>query len=183
MLEAAQRLFRERGVDAVSVREIADRARVSLKTVYNYFPSKEALLDEIALEIVVATTERLEAALASSRTAREEVEDIAAAFGREVARAPKYAAEVFQRSAIFRARGELREVELRMYESLAALLRRDQSQRVIRADLDPLALAELLVAGWMLISLNWLARWWKRRGNLAERLRTATRTVFQGAER
>ena len=42
--ETARRLFTERGFDAVSVVEIAREADVAEKTVYNYFPTKEALV-------------------------------------------------------------------------------------------------------------------------------------------
>ncbi|AGP51948.1 TetR/AcrR family transcriptional regulator [Streptomyces rapamycinicus] len=44
ILDAATALFLERGFDAVTVREIADQADVSPKTVFTHFPHKEALV-------------------------------------------------------------------------------------------------------------------------------------------
>ncbi|MER7502646.1 TetR family transcriptional regulator [Nonomuraea pusilla] len=41
---AAMELFAERGFDGVSVLEIAERAGVSKMTVFNYFPTKEAIV-------------------------------------------------------------------------------------------------------------------------------------------
>ena len=43
ILEAAQTLFLERGFDQVSVREVAELADVTPKTVFAHFPRKEAL--------------------------------------------------------------------------------------------------------------------------------------------
>src|SRR4051812_33999492 len=54
---AATMLFLERGFDAVSIKEIAERADVSATTVFAYFPQKEALVwdeDEEQRELLVA---------------------------------------------------------------------------------------------------------------------------------
>ena len=60
--EVAFRLFSERGFDAVSVREVAEAADVSVTTLFNYFPSKESLVfdedQEIEAELVQAVRAR-----------------------------------------------------------------------------------------------------------------------------
>jgi AcrR family transcriptional regulator len=55
--DTATRMFLERGFDAVRVAEIAAACGVSEKTVFNYFPTKEALI-----------LDRLEATVSSLRT-------------------------------------------------------------------------------------------------------------------
>src|SRR6195256_993057 len=42
--DTATQMFMERGFDAVRVAEIAEACGVSEKTVFNYFPTKEALI-------------------------------------------------------------------------------------------------------------------------------------------
>ncbi|MED7931449.1 helix-turn-helix domain-containing protein [Nonomuraea sp. LP-02] len=62
ILDAATELFLERGFDGVSVREIADKADVSPKTVFTHFPQKEALVfsdeDERHERLVAAVSGR-----------------------------------------------------------------------------------------------------------------------------
>ncbi|MBO3751788.1 TetR family transcriptional regulator [Streptosporangiaceae bacterium NEAU-GS5] len=60
--DAATELFLERGFDAVSIREIADKADVSPTTVFAHFPQKEALVfdedEEQRAELVAVVTDR-----------------------------------------------------------------------------------------------------------------------------
>lgn len=57
--DAATVMFASRGFDAVKVSEVADRVNVSMKTLYNYFPTKESMVLDNADELV----ERLATAL------------------------------------------------------------------------------------------------------------------------
>ena len=49
LLEAARSLFHTKGYDATTVEEITEKADVAKSTFFNYFPSKEALLGELAV--------------------------------------------------------------------------------------------------------------------------------------
>lgn len=58
--ELATQLFAKRGYDAVTTAEIAARAQVSVPTLFNYFPTKEALVfdDDSATETRLVATVR-----------------------------------------------------------------------------------------------------------------------------
>src|SRR5947209_10728876 len=75
LTDTATELFLARGFDAVRVAEIADACGVSEKTVFNYFPSKEALI----LDHPDATMAALRTGLADTgRTPTEAALDILA---------------------------------------------------------------------------------------------------------
>lgn len=47
LLDTSMKLFVERGIDAVSIRDIAQEAGVTPGLIYHYFDSKSALVDEV----------------------------------------------------------------------------------------------------------------------------------------
>lgn len=49
IISAALRVFATRGVETTSMEQIARRARISKGLIYNYFPSKKALLKAVAV--------------------------------------------------------------------------------------------------------------------------------------
>ena len=97
--EIARRRFAEQGFEGVTVAEIAREAEVSVKTVFNYFPTKE--------DLVYWRLESFEEELLRTIRERAEGESALAAFGRFV-RAP---------------RGLLGDVDEDAREQLAALTR------------------------------------------------------------
>jgi AcrR family transcriptional regulator len=68
VLEAAAQVFEREGLAATTNR-IADRAGVSIGTLYQYFPHKRALLLELAERHVAAAQARLDAEFARLREA------------------------------------------------------------------------------------------------------------------
>lgn len=76
LLDAAEAVFREKGPVAATTDEVAERAGVSVGTIYNLFGSKDRLYGEVATRIaedLVARTERL--ALEASDRAKA-IEDL-----------------------------------------------------------------------------------------------------------
>jgi AcrR family transcriptional regulator len=52
ILEAAQRLFAEQGFEATTTRDIARAAEIASGTLFNYFPTKEAIVASMASEAI-----------------------------------------------------------------------------------------------------------------------------------
>jgi AcrR family transcriptional regulator len=57
--DTATAMFASRGFDAVKVTEIADLANVSMKTLYNYFPTKESMVFDDADDLTEAVSAAL----------------------------------------------------------------------------------------------------------------------------
>src|SRR5262245_8832699 len=81
---AARKLFLRHGFDDTSTREIAERAKVAVGTLFNYFSSKEALALAIAAESFAAGR-----ALAMERIVRRRASDDDGTAGPESANAER----------------------------------------------------------------------------------------------
>ncbi|WP_395394520.1 TetR/AcrR family transcriptional regulator [Novosphingobium sp. BL-8A] len=64
MLEAAMRLLDDKGYEAFTTNAVAETAGVSIGTLYQYFPNKEAILDSLADREMAALSERILTVLA-----------------------------------------------------------------------------------------------------------------------
>ena len=74
LVDCAIALLRERGYDRTRVQDIIERAEVSEATFFNYFPTKDAVLEAFALDRVDRYGHLLKNALQGSRrtgTARQ----------------------------------------------------------------------------------------------------------------
>ncbi len=63
VLRAAQELFFENGVTETSISDISRKAKVSQGSIYNYFGSKEAILNEVLYEHITKALNSTEAVL------------------------------------------------------------------------------------------------------------------------
>jgi AcrR family transcriptional regulator len=67
ILSTALRVFRERGLEASTMRELASAAGVSLGSAYYYFPSKEAIIQAYYDDVQAEHARRVAAALVETR--------------------------------------------------------------------------------------------------------------------
>jgi AcrR family transcriptional regulator len=131
IVDAAAELFAERGFDAVSVMEIAKRAGVVEKTVFNHFPVKEGLVFDAAPP--------MRAALLEAVRRRPSGESVAAAAGSFVVSAvsmlgsPEAADGVARMARIIRGSRTLqvreREILVELTDSLAGLVSEETGAR------------------------------------------------------
>jgi AcrR family transcriptional regulator len=71
ILDAAKRLFRLKGFEQATTREIAREVGVATGTMFNYFPSKEA----VVVELAVAALEKADRDFANNRRSRVSLEE------------------------------------------------------------------------------------------------------------
>ena len=62
LLDSGAKLFDERGFEAATTRELAARSGVAVGTLFNYFPTKEALAHALLMRAAGRAADELEAA-------------------------------------------------------------------------------------------------------------------------
>jgi AcrR family transcriptional regulator len=76
ILDAARRLFLERGLEGTSVDEIASLARAGKPTIYARFPNKETLFTAVVLRTILASIERFESDAPTGASVGERLERV-----------------------------------------------------------------------------------------------------------
>ena len=136
ILEAAARVLAVGGEQA-SMNDVAAAAGVARATLYRYFPSRQALLDELA---------RVAAAEAGARLASARVEEVAAEEGvRRAVRALIETGDPFTVVARERVRPDPEQFEEHVLEPLRRLFEQAQSAGEIRDDIPSSWLTDALV--------------------------------------
>lgn len=181
IVEVALALFRERGYDQARVSDIARGAVISEATFFNYFSSKEFVLDELALAQIELFSETLRYQLnVEDVSVPERIRETMRAAAVAIAADREFQAILYTRSNLFHSNGVLKARTHEMYRLLSSLFELGQRREEIRGDADPLQLAEVLIAIYHLTTINWLTRWWGGREGLQSRLGTATEVFLNG---
>lgn len=181
--ETALELFRERGYDETRISDVTERVGISDATFFNYFASKDLVLDELALAQVELFSETLRYQLGrSGKTVPNRIRETMKVAAAAIAADREFQTVLYTRSNLFHSSGLLEERTHEMYRLLAELFEVGQQRKEIRADANALQLAEILVATYHLTTINWLIRWWGGRQSLERRLAAAVEIFLDGCQ-
>ncbi len=101
ILDAAHVLFGERGVDSVTMAEVAEASGVARATVFNHFGSKQALVEAITESVYDGYTELLKNALADRVTPTPVlIRALFETMGRGIESDPRFYRSVFRQMAL-----------------------------------------------------------------------------------
>jgi AcrR family transcriptional regulator len=140
ILKTAEQIVVHDGIDALSTRAVAVRAKVPVATLYQYFADREAIAAALIERHVAAMDERLAADLAALETlsVRSLVETTVLAYVAGYAERPSYPALWFQGRvgpeivAFVRERSELLAAQMLAFTTAAGILRPETDLFVLR---------------------------------------------------
>jgi AcrR family transcriptional regulator len=185
ILNAAVALFRKRGYGRTRVQDIIAPLRISEATFFNYFPTKDALLDAFAEAQLDETAVNLAMLLnQKDLPVADRIQGLMRLWALGLSADRKFSEIMTARSQLLSApQGILREKVLRNYELLERLFAEGQQRGEIRRDAHPRQLAEMLEGIFTITAGNWLVGWWKDQTEpLEPRLMRAVEVFLDGCK-
>ncbi|MFO0447460.1 MAG: TetR/AcrR family transcriptional regulator [Pseudomonadota bacterium] len=160
LLSAAARLFRQRGFERTTVREIAAAAGIQSGSLFHHFASKEDILKAVMIEVIRYNTARMEATLAAAPDTRARLRALIACELESIVGDTREAMLVLVRC--WESLSKERQAEVlalrRAYEELwLAVLREAAARSLVRV--DPFVLRRLLAG-----MVSWSNTWFDPRG-------------------
>jgi TetR/AcrR family transcriptional regulator, cholesterol catabolism regulator len=177
---AATELFQEKGFEATTVEEMAERADVAKGTFFNYFPRKDALLEWLGDMMVQQVQEELGRPDEWTGTALRQIERLYFALGDRAERDPELSKMVLiesMRRFWLRTEGDHRE---QWFHSLTrGVLERAKERGELEGEFDLDTAARLLEATYFTTLLDWL-RSGALRGVFRKEVKAKLEIVFRG---
>lgn len=135
VVAVVQELLLTRGLRGVTTDEVARRAHISKKTLYQLFPSKEELLRAALWSLLESSLARLDAILDSARPPLAKLWDYFAALGDIVSRVELRLMEEVR--YLYPSIWDVLEAERKKrMERIATLVRECQAEGMVREDID-----------------------------------------------
>jgi AcrR family transcriptional regulator len=174
ILSNAVQLFKERGFDEVTIDDIIGPLEISQATFFNYFPSKDAVLQQVAEDIVMRYREMLEDEIQREAPTAEKMDRLLEGMGRGLQADRRFFRTLFTRSVLHL--GNVR-AEQTLSDLSAALMRQGQQRGEIRTEYDPHELAEIFIGTYYAVIVRWLHG---DGSELVARLRRCAAIFFSG---
>jgi AcrR family transcriptional regulator len=153
ILGNAIRLFKERGFDEVTIDDIIGTLGISQATFFNYFPGKDAILQQAAEDIVLRYQALLEGEIRTDAPTREKLGRLLEAMARGLHADKRFYRTLFTRSALHF--GNVRAERL-LSDLSAALLRQGQERGEVRPGFEARELADIFIGIYYAIIMRWL---------------------------
>jgi AcrR family transcriptional regulator len=145
LLSVARRLFARRGVAATTMDDIARLAGVSRATAFNYFPSKNLLLQTLVHEMEARFLQVIDAQLATPASAAERIGALFSWTARRVSDTPELSRVLIGASeTTFGATRDSGVRTARVHRALMRVLAAGRREGNVRADLSIEILAEIV---------------------------------------
>jgi AcrR family transcriptional regulator len=156
IFRAALQLFAARGYLQTTVEDITEAADVGKGTFFNYFPTKEHVLERYGEERVEAVARALEKARAGNESVLAVLKELATDLAGQSSESPELLRSVFSANfACGPVRSELRKRIHRARQLLAEILVLGQERGEIRRDLAAPELARLIRLIFMGVTMAW----------------------------
>ena len=176
--DTSLQLFREKGFSATRVQDITDRLRISEATFFNYFPTKESVLEAVADGLIEQSVALLSAeATDTRRPVCERITDVAGAFADQLDGDPELIVLLAGNTRYFL--GTRTERFDRALALLSQLFAEGQTRGEVRDDISAPHLAELFLSATFGAIQNWVQAGGED-PPLRERLRVGARVLIDG---
>jgi AcrR family transcriptional regulator len=178
IVDTALELFRERGFYDTRIQDIADRLRISEATFFNYFRTKESVLEAVADGLVERSLHLLQReSEATGRPVSERLTEVAGAFSDQFDGDPEFVALLAGNTRFFL--GTRTDRFDRALELLTALFSEGQDRGEVRKDIAASQLAELFLSATFGTIQDWV-QVGAAEPALRERLRLAASVLIDG---
>lgn len=155
--ETARRLFLEHGFAATTVEQIAEAADIAQATFFNHFPSKTAVLHEMASEVSERLQAMLEEELATPGTAEARIRRFATHAVQGMSEAEDLARDILlEMLRTASGPGKALPYLSLVHQPFTTILRDGQRDGNVRRDLEPALLAELVIGILNTALVGWL---------------------------
>jgi len=187
LLETAVAVFAERGYQATTMDEIAERAGVSKGMLYIYFKNKEALFGAVFRWFGKMTEEMMQRAIEGAEGEVEQIRRIAATWAQVAIQQREFVPlflDFWAAASLRGMRNDYAEDLAVMYDEyrtmIAGIIEQGKSKGVFRADADAQAIAYLLVGG---MDGIFIQAWLSQPDNLDRLIIRATELLLDGIRR